>query len=112
MAALNSLVSESVDIVVHCAREGGVPRVTEILAVEDHAAGYDATHFTVTDLFRRPRRDQPLEWTGLLPQRAARALEDAGYDLRQLLGVPDQARQARPADGAVLADIASGAELR
>jgi pilus assembly protein CpaF len=95
MAALNSLVSESIDVVVHCAREGDGPRVTEIIAVEDQAAGFDATQFTVTDLFRRARRGQPLEWTGLLPARAARALEEAGFDLRSLLGVPDQARQTR-----------------
>lgn len=95
MAALNNLVSESIDVVVHCAREADGPRVTEILAVEDQAAGFDATQFTVTDLFRRSRKDQPLEWTGLLPNRAARALEEAGHDLRSLLGVPDQARQTR-----------------
>lgn len=95
MSALNSLVSESIDIVVHSAREAGGPRVTEIIAVEDQAAGHDATQFTVTDLFRRARRDQPLEWTGLLPNRAARALEEAGFDLRGLLGVPDRARQDR-----------------
>jgi pilus assembly protein CpaF len=95
MAALNNLVSESIDVVVHCARDADGPRVTEIVAVEDQAAGFDATQFTVTDLFRRSRRDQPLEWTGLLPNRSARALEEAGFDLRSLLGVPDQARQAR-----------------
>ncbi|HEX4901427.1 MAG TPA: ATPase, T2SS/T4P/T4SS family, partial [Acidimicrobiales bacterium] len=98
MAALNSLVSESIDVVVHCTRDRGGPRVTEIIAVEDQAAGYDATQFTVTDVFRRGRRDRPLEWTGLLPDRVGRALEDAGYDLRQLLGVPDQARQVRADD--------------
>jgi pilus assembly protein CpaF len=103
MAALNSLVSESIDIVVHCARERSGPRVTEIIAVEDQAAGFDATQFTVTDLFRRSRRDRPLEWTGLLPGRAGRALEDAGYDLRQLLGVPDQVRQVRT--GEVVTDL-------
>ena len=96
MSALNSLVSESIDVVVQCAREADGPRVTEILAVEDQAAGFDSTQFTVTDLFRRSRVDQPLEWTGLLPNRAARALEGAGYDLRELLGVPEQATQTSP----------------
>ena len=100
MSALNSLVSESIDVVVHCAREADGPRVTEILAVEDQAAGFDSTQFTVTDLFRRSRVDQPLEWTGLLPNRAARALEGAGYDLRELLGVPQQATQTNPARSA------------
>ncbi len=99
MSALNNLVSESIDIVVHCAREPEGPRVTEILAVEDQAAGFDSTQFTVTDLFLRPRVDRPLQWTGQLPSRAARALEGAGYDLRELLGVPEQAtRAASPAD--------------
>src|SRR5512134_3972602 len=46
LTALNSLVSESVDLVVHCARGLQGPQVTEILAVEDLASG-DATQFTV-----------------------------------------------------------------
>jgi pilus assembly protein CpaF len=91
MAALNSLVSESIDVVVHCAREPEGPRVTEIVAVEEQAAGFESTQFTVTDLFRRPRAGAPLEWSGQMPQRAARALEEAGYSLRDLLGVPERA---------------------
>lgn len=106
MPALNSLVSESVDVVVHCAREVNGPRVTEILTVEDQAAGFESTQFTVTDLFRRPRVDKPLEWTGLLPGRAARALEGAGYDLRDLLGVPEQ--QTRPSTPATPARADGG----
>ncbi|MGK2928639.1 MAG: CpaF family protein [Acidimicrobiales bacterium] len=90
MAALNALVSESVDVVVHCARETDGPRVTEILCVEDQAAGFESTQFTVTDLFRRARVGGPLEWTGQLPVRAARALAAAGYDLGDLLGAPGQ----------------------
>src|SRR5437868_11584726 len=35
MSALNSLVTEAVDIVVHCARRGDTPVVTEVLAVEE-----------------------------------------------------------------------------
>ncbi len=93
MSALNSLVSESIDVVVHCAREADGPRVTEIITVEDQAAGYESTQFTVTDLFQRTRTDGPLEWTGLLPVRAARALDASGYDVRSALGVPDQAVQ-------------------
>lgn len=93
MPALNSLVAESIDIVVHCSREQDGPRVTEIVAVEELAGGLGAAQFTVTDVFRRPRRGQPLEWSGLLPTRAGRALEEAGYDLGDLLGVPDAERQ-------------------
>lgn len=99
MSALNNLVSESVDIVVHCAREADGPRVTEIIAVEDQTTGFDSTQFTVTDLFGRSRVDRPLSWTGLLPERAARSLEGAGYDLRELLGVPEQSTPTtRPGD--------------
>ena len=85
LSALNSLVSEAVDIVVHCSRVRGVPRVTEIVAVEDLQTGPDATNFTATDVFTRARWDAPLTWTGDLPVRAGRAFEEAGIDLRALL---------------------------
>jgi pilus assembly protein CpaF len=85
MAALNSLVSEAVDVVVHCARVRGVPRVTEIVAVEDLQTGPEGTAFTVTELFARARWDAPLSWTGNLPTRCARAFEESGQDLRSLL---------------------------
>jgi pilus assembly protein CpaF len=85
MAALNSLVSEAVDIVVHCARVGGAPRVTEIVAVEDLQTGPEGTNFTVTELFSRTRWDAPLTWTGNLPVRCQRAFEESGIDLRSVL---------------------------
>lgn len=85
MSALNSLVSESLDLVVHCARTPAGLRVTEIVAVEDLQASPDATQFTVASLFSRPRHDRPLEWTGELPSRAGRALREAGFDVRELL---------------------------
>jgi pilus assembly protein CpaF len=85
LAALNSLVSESVDVVVHCARTTGGPQVTEVAMVEDLAGGADATQFTVTEVFRRPGLGAPLAWTGDLPARAARPLADAGFDVRALL---------------------------
>lgn len=87
MSALNSLVSESIDVVVHCARWGDQPRVTEIIAVEDLQTGRDAANFTVTELFVRERADQPLRWTGNLPSRMTRPFELAGYDVRALLDV-------------------------
>ena len=91
MAALNSLVSEAVDLVVHCDRRRGRPRVTEIVAVEDLQTGPEGTAFTVTELFSRDRWDTPLRWTGQLPLRCRRAFEDAGFDLRGMLdrGAPD-----------------------
>ncbi|HUR22356.1 MAG TPA: ATPase, T2SS/T4P/T4SS family [Acidimicrobiales bacterium] len=85
MPALNSLVSEAIDIVVHCARNGDQVRVNEVVAVEDLQTGPDSTAFTVTELFRRDRPGSALTWTGNLPARAARALEMGGYDVRRLL---------------------------
>ena len=61
------------------------PRVTEVVAVEDLVGGAEATQFTVTELFRRAGTDGPLAWTGEMPERAARALADAGHDVRGLL---------------------------
>src|SRR4051794_30488409 len=78
MSALNTLVSEAVDLVVHCARRGDAPAVTEVLAVEELQTGRDAMPFTVTELFRRDRPDLPLRWTGNIPSRSARAFEQAG----------------------------------
>jgi pilus assembly protein CpaF len=86
VSALSALVSEAVDVVVHCVRRGSQLRVTEILAVEDLQVGAGSVAFTTTSLFVRPRFADPLEWTGSLPVRAARALELAGWDVRRLAG--------------------------
>jgi pilus assembly protein CpaF len=85
MSALNSLVSEAVDLVVHCRRGPTGPYVNEVIAVEDHAAGPDATQFTVTELFARPAPGAELAWTGVLPVRAARAFAERGLDLAERL---------------------------
>ncbi|HVF73951.1 MAG TPA: ATPase, T2SS/T4P/T4SS family [Acidimicrobiales bacterium] len=85
MSALSSLVSEAVDVVVHCARNGDRVQVMEIAAVEDFQGGRESMAFTVSELFRRERPDAPLRWTGDVPTRARRALEAAGYDVRRLL---------------------------
>jgi pilus assembly protein CpaF len=85
LSALNSLVSEAVDLVVHCARLDGVPRVTEVIAVEDLQGGPEAVQFTATELFTRPRWDAQLSWTGQVPVRMGRAFDEAGLDLRGLL---------------------------
>ncbi len=77
-------MSEAVDVVVHCSRQGEAVRLTEVLAVEDLQVGAEAVAFTTTPVFARARHDAPLEWTGNLPVRATRALELAGYDVRQL----------------------------
>jgi len=85
MSALNALVSESIDVVVHCARRGDTPIVTEVIAVEELQTGRDSTNFTVTQLFQRERYDDPLRWTGNVPARITRPLELAGFDIRGLL---------------------------
>jgi pilus assembly protein CpaF len=83
MSALNTLVSEAVDVVVHCERGPDGPQISEVAAVEDLTAGPDAAHLTVTPLFRRT--GGALRWSGALPVRAAAALEASGYDVRTLL---------------------------
>jgi pilus assembly protein CpaF len=85
MSALNALISEAVDIVVHQVRTPDGPRVSEILAVEELQTGPDSANFTVTELFRRPGPDAPLCWTGNIPVRATRAMEAVGIDLIPLL---------------------------
>ena len=85
MSALNALVTEAVDLVVHCSRVDGRPQVNEIIAVEDQQTGQGATAFTVTELFRRASPTAPLTWTGNLPSRASRVLAAAGVDSRELL---------------------------
>ncbi len=85
MTALNALVTEAVDLVVHSTRVADVPQVTEVIAVEDQQTGEGATAFTVTELFTRPSPEAPLTWTGNLPVRCGRALASAGIDVRELL---------------------------
>ncbi|MGQ0433826.1 MAG: hypothetical protein ACT452_15630 [Microthrixaceae bacterium] len=86
LSALNTLVSESIDLVVHCSRAATGPQVTEVIAVEDLATGPDATHFTITELFGRHGPGQDLAWSGNLPLRVSRILSAAGHDVRRLLG--------------------------
>jgi pilus assembly protein CpaF len=85
LTALNALVTEAVDIVVHSSRVDGVPQVNEVIAVEEQTTGEGASAFTVSELFTRATLDAPLTWTGTVPVRCARALAAAGYDVRELL---------------------------
>jgi pilus assembly protein CpaF len=85
MSALNSLVTEAIDIVVHCSRVDNVPQVNEVVAVEEQQTSEGGTAFTVTELFSRVAPDAQLTWTGAVPVRCARPLAAAGYDLRELL---------------------------
>ena len=86
LSALNTLVSEAVDVVVHSERGPDGPRVMSVLAVEDLVAGVESTQFTVTEVFaRRSVRDR-LEWTGVVPSRLAAKFDRADMDLRVVLG--------------------------
>ncbi len=85
LSALNTLVSESIDLVVHCARGPHGPIVNEVVAVEDLAGGAEATQFTVTEVFSRPGAGEPLRWSGQVPSRLQRAFRQSGADLRALL---------------------------
>jgi len=84
LSALNTLVSEAIDVVVFAERSAAGPRVSEIIAVEDLAGGVDAAQFTATDLFRRDL-DGVLRRTGQVPTRLRDSLSSAGHDLRNLL---------------------------
>jgi len=84
LAALNQLVSEAVDVVVHLARNGNSVAVTSIVTVEELAGGPDAMQFTATELFTRGATGA-LQWTGQLPVRAARVLGNAGVEVRAVL---------------------------
>lgn len=86
LSALNTLVSEAIDLVVHSERGPDGPRVTGVVAVEDLIAGADASQFTVTEVFaRRTVRDQ-IAATGAVPSRLATLFERAGLDIGDHLG--------------------------
>jgi pilus assembly protein CpaF len=90
MSALNALVSESIDVVVHCARGPRGPHVTEIVAVEDLAGGADAAQFTVTSVFTR-QGEGPLAWSGNVPTRLGQAFHGRDRSIRDLLGADPSA---------------------
>lgn len=85
MSALNSLVSEAVDLIVHCVRTGAGPRIGSVVAVEDLVASADGASFTSTDVFVRDSLQAPLRWSGILPSRLDQAFVAAGLNLRATL---------------------------
>ncbi len=81
--AATQMVTDAVDLVVHCTRLEGRPAVTEIHAVEDSAAGADSTTFTTTPLFMHS--PSGLLPSGLVPARLgerARSRGDAEFRRR------------------------------
>lgn len=93
LSALNALVSDSVDLVVHTERSNEGPRVTSILALEDLAAGADAVNLTTTEVFARSAGGE-LGWTGLVPARLRDRMLSRGEDVLELLDA--DARGPRP----------------
>ncbi len=96
LPALNALVADAVDLVVHTERSAHGPRVTSVLAVEDQVAGAESVAFTCTEVFARIGGS--LEWTGLHPTRLADRLGRHGVDLHALVsgaGAPGDVRAAR-----------------
>ncbi len=83
--ALTMLVSDAVDLVVFSQRTPTGPQVSEIIAVEEQLVDASSGAFTVTDLFSRRSPSDPLEWTGLLPQRLSHLFSAAGSDLGAVL---------------------------
>ena len=85
LSALNTLVSEAIDVVVHSERGPDGPRITSVVAVEDLIAGVDASQFTITEVFhRRTVRDQ-IAATGSVPSRLTALFERAGLDMSDYL---------------------------
>ncbi len=95
LSALNTLVSDSVDLVVHTERTRSGPAVTSILAVEDLAAGSEAVNLTTTDVFVRSATGA-LEWSGLVPARLSERMATRGEDLLELLDPFGEGPPSRP----------------
>ena len=91
MSALNDLVSQAIDVVVHTVRTPEGPRVNQIAFVEDLSSAAGSTAFTMTEVFKRNPQTGVLEWTGQLPVRALEEMANAGIDIRSVL--PSHARE-------------------
>lgn len=93
ISAINTLVSEAIDVVVHLERGPAGPRVSSIITVEDLAGGVEAAQFTATDIFARSH-DGPLTWTGQVPVRLGASLADRGIDIVGLLSGDQRTRRS------------------
>ena len=86
ISALNTLVSEAIDVVVHCERGPQGPRVTGVVAVEDLVAGVESAQFTTTEIYTRRTLKDRLEPTGAIPSRLAELFERSGLCITEELG--------------------------
>ncbi len=85
MSALNDLVSQAIDVVVHATRTPEGPRVNQIAFVEELSSTAGGTAFTMTEVFKRNPHTGSLEWTGQVPVRAAEEMANSGIDIREVL---------------------------
>ena len=96
LAGLTTLVSETVDVVVHCRRTERGPRVQEILAVEDCDDVHAPSAFQTTTVFRHDPTSDGLEVTGDLPVRLGRRFRNSGIDLNSILAQPQSPIRPSP----------------
>ncbi|MEZ5237496.1 MAG: ATPase, T2SS/T4P/T4SS family [Microthrixaceae bacterium] len=99
LSALNALVADSVDLVVHTERTPPGPRVTSILAVEDLAAGTEATNLTATEVFTRT--SSGLQRTGSTPVRLRERMGRRGETLPWEDRDPDRSAAAEQSRGGI-----------
>ncbi len=67
--------------------------MSSVIAVEDLQSAADGTQFTISEIFRRPAPGVQLGWTGELPVRAGRQIEERGFDLHALLDIDPSAAE-------------------
>ena len=96
IAALNTLVSEAVDVVVHLERSDSGVRLTSIAAVEDLVSGVESTQFTMTEVFGREQHETTAKWTGQFPVRATNAMRSHNIDIKEVLSVSRAANEREP----------------
>ena len=81
---LCALVSDAVDIVAYVQRINSVPKITEIIAVEDPQTK-ESSGFTTTSMIKLTPPDDLAYSCGPVPHRLRTRLAEHGYDLGELL---------------------------
>jgi pilus assembly protein CpaF len=89
-AALSSMVSDAIDVVVHSARTHDGVRITSVVAVEDLVSAPDSPHFTVTEVFAPLAPGGRLQPTGDHPERLERRFAACGLTIRDVLSAGDR----------------------
>ena len=82
--ALCALVSDAVDMVIYVQRINSIPKITEIVAIEDPQTK-DSSGFTTTPMVKLKPQDDFAYSCGPVPHRLRTKLADHGYDLGELL---------------------------